>query len=94
MKYKSLTIDNQVITSYPKIERKLLDLNFYWLIDSELENAEIEIKNKTLIWYNGQYITGNWPFGIFKNGDFYGNFINGIWEGGNFQGTGNPPLLK
>ena len=58
------------------------------LSDLIIEDAEIEIKNNTLIWYNGIFLSGQWIFGIFKNGKFYGNFINGIWEGGQFNGTG------
>lgn len=91
MKYKSLVFNNTKYTSHNQIEKILRDLKFFWLIDSEIENAEIEIKNNTLIWYNGDFLSGQWLFGIFKNGNFFGNFINGIWEGGQFRGTGNLP---
>ena len=59
---------------------------FYWIIDSEIENAKLEIKNKTLIWNDGNFYNGNWYYGIFKQGDFYGVWENGIWENGNFYG--------
>jgi len=94
MKYKSLIFNNTQYTTQPQIEKILHDLRFFWLIDSEMENAEIEIKNNTLIWYNGVFLSGQWYFGIFKDGKFYGNFINGILEGGQFKGTGNPTLPK
>ena len=60
--------------------------NLHWLIDSEFEDAQIEIKNGTVIWNGGKYYSGNWHYGIFKDGIFYGNFINGILEGGIFRG--------
>lgn len=86
MRFKQLVIDNKSIKSIKKINNILKDFNFYWLIDSEFENADIEIKNKTLIWHSGEFYTGNWHYGIFKNGTFYGNFINGIFENGSFKG--------
>ena len=46
----------------------------------------LEIKNNTLIWKNGSFYTGDWYYGIFKDGSFYGNWENGIWENGNFGG--------
>lgn len=89
MRYKKLNYDGQSITNNREIERILSQEKFYWLIDSEIENADIEIKNNTLIWNEGEYFTGNWHFGIFKGGTFHGNFINGIFEGGNFEGKWN-----
>ena len=62
MRFKQLTIDNKSIKSTKKINTILKDLNFYWLIDSEFENAHIEIKNNTLIWHSGEFYTGNWHF--------------------------------
>lgn len=60
---------------------------FYWLIDSEVDGAIIEVKNNTLIWHEGIYMVGDWNYGIFKNGGFYGNWKNGIFEGGYFNGN-------
>jgi hypothetical protein len=87
MKIKELKYNNNVYTNINKINEILKAEKFYWLIDSELENAVIEIKNNTIIWYDGDYISGNWYYGIFKDGNFYGIWENGIWEGGNFSGT-------
>lgn len=86
MKIKELKYKDNIYTNERVINNILKTENFYWLIDSELENAVIEIKNNTLIWYNGSYISGNWHYGIFKDGSFYGIWENGIWEGGNFSG--------
>jgi hypothetical protein len=88
MKYRSLIFNNTKYTTQHQIEKILRDLKFFWLIDAEIEDAEIEIKNNTLIWHNGIFLSGQWIFGIFRNGNFYGNFINGIWEDGQFNGTG------
>jgi hypothetical protein len=88
MKYLELKVGDKIIKNQKKIEDILIQGKFYWLLDSELESAIIEIKNNTIIWHDG-YFFGNWHFGIFKNGEFHGNWINGIFEGGNFFGKGN-----
>lgn len=86
MKYLELKCDGKTHTNQSDITSILRKNNFYWLIDSELEDAKIEIKNKTLIWHDGSFYNGDWYYGIFKDGRFYGNWENGIWEGGNFGG--------
>jgi hypothetical protein len=62
---------------------------FHWLIDSEISEAKIEIKNNTLIWHDGLYLSGDWYYGIFKSGHFFGNWLNGIFEHGYFDGNWN-----
>jgi len=86
MRYTKLTYGDKTITNNKHITEILLSNKFYWLIDSEIENADIEINNNTIIWNSGEYYTGNWHYGIFKNGEFHGNFINGIFEDGRFKG--------
>jgi hypothetical protein len=86
MRYSELKYDNKTYTTESQIIKILKDNKFYWLLDSEIENAEIEIKKDTLIWKNGEYISGNWHYGIFKNGKFYGVWENGIFENGMFYG--------
>ena len=86
MKYKSLTIDDKVYKNQKDIEKTLGKQKFYWVIDAELENAEIEITHNTLVWNSGKWFHGKWEFGIFKNGEFHGIWDNGIFEGGNFKG--------
>lgn len=85
MRFKVLKYNNSNITNSSKIQSILEKEKMYWLIESEIENAQIEIKNSTLIWHNG-YFFGDWHYGIFKNGDFHGTFRNGILEGGKFKG--------
>jgi hypothetical protein len=86
MRYIELKYRSKTYTNESEINDILIEQNFYWLIDSEIENAQIEINNHTLIWNDGSFYTGNWYYGIFKNGSFYGNWENGIWENGNFGG--------
>lgn len=69
-----------------KIFHILRKMKFYWLIDSEISNAVIEINKKTIIWHDGDFLFGNWKYGIFKKGNFYGKWENGIFEGGVFKG--------
>ena len=81
-----LKYNDKTITTPSHILKKLKEDGFYWLIDSEVENAIVEIKKNTLIWHEGVYKFGNWKYGIFKNGGFYGTWENGIWENGTFKG--------
>ena len=81
-----LKYNDKTITTPSQILKKLKEDGFYWLIDSEVENAIVEIKKNTIIWHEGVYKFGNWKYGIFKNGGFYGTWENGIWENGTFKG--------
>lgn len=82
-----LKLGDKVYTNPKKINDILRDNQFYWLIDSEVSDAVLEIKNNTLIWHSGSFMSGNWHYGIFKNGGFYGIFENGIFEDGYFNGV-------
>lgn len=86
MRYSELKYNNKIYTNLNEINNILIKEKFFWLIDSEIEDVEIEIKNKTLIWNKGNFYTGDWYYGIFKNGNFYGVWENGVWENGNFFG--------
>jgi hypothetical protein len=86
MRFSELIYNDEKIYSNYKINQILEKEKLQWLIDSEIEEAKIEIKNKTLIWHTG-YFFGDWHYGIFKGGEFHGNFENGILEGGNFYGN-------
>lgn len=86
MEIKKLIYKDKPIIKKSEILKKLKELQFYWLIDSEIESAVIEIKKDTIIWHEGTYRYGNWKYGIFKNGGFYGTWENGIWENGTFKG--------
>ncbi len=86
MRFEKFTINDSNINDVDDINKILTDNNLHWLIDCEIENADIEIKHKTIIWNNGIFYTGNWFYGIWKNGIFYGLWENGIWIGGEFKG--------
>lgn len=87
MKYLELRVDDKLIKNQSKIEEILLSHKLFWLIDSEFEDASLEIKKNTIIWHSGTYYSGTWHYGIFKNGCFYGIWENGIFEDGTFKGT-------
>jgi hypothetical protein len=86
MEILELKYNDRIYTNKRDIINTLKSNEFYWLIDSEIADAVIEIKNNTLIWHDGIFMTGDWHYGIFKNGEFYGNWENGIWESGLFKG--------
>ena len=86
MRFKKFKVGDKNISNATEINKVLTENDLRWLIDSEIEDADIEIKNKTLIWSNGTYFTGNWHYGIWKNGSFKGTWENGIWEDGEFSG--------
>ena len=86
MRFNEFKIGEQVLKNPIKIEEQLIKHNLNWLIDSEIENAVVEIKNNTLIWKSGKFYAGNWHYGIWQDGDFHGIWENGIWENGYFKG--------
>jgi hypothetical protein len=94
MGIEELKYNGKVITTKSDILKILKENSLNWLIDSETEDAIIEIVNKTLIWHSGIFKYGKWKYGIFKNGGFYGTWENGIWENGIFRGTWKTGLNK
>lgn len=85
MRFRKLIIGDKEYKKNSDIINLLEKNNLDWLIQQEIEDATIEIKNKTLIWHDG-YFLGDWHYGIFKNGEFHGNFVNGIFENGLMKG--------
>lgn len=86
MRFKKLIFQRTSYESELSITALLYEHEMYWLVDSEIENAVIEIKNNTLIWHSGDFYSGRWHYGIFKSGKFYGIWENGIFEDGIFSG--------
>lgn len=82
------------IKSQSKIDQILESNGFFWMIDSEIENAILEIKKNTIIWHDGKYYSGNWKYGIFKSGEFFGKWENGIFENGEFFGKWESGINK
>lgn len=89
MRYLELLFEGKTYTSESKIDKILGQNDFNWLIDAEIENSKLEIKKNTLIWHGGTFFSGDWYYGIFKDGTFYGNWKNGIFENGKFLGKWN-----
>jgi hypothetical protein len=87
MNFLELKYKGKTYTTNSKILEILTNEKLYWLIDSEVDGAIIEIHNSTLIWHEGIFMSGDWHYGIFKNGGFYGKWKNGIWENGYFNGN-------
>lgn len=86
MNILELIYEGKTYTTSNQIFSILRENNFYWLIDSEIDNSIIEIKKNTIIWHNGNFLSGDWKYGIFKDGEFHGNWHNGIFENGIFKG--------
>ena len=89
MNFLELNHEGKTWTNKKDIVRILRQQGFYWLIDSEVDDAIIEIINNTLLWHSGLYLSGDWHYGIFKSGHFHGNWLNGIFESGYFDGNWN-----
>ena len=67
--------------------QNIISENFTWFSYCEFENADIEIKNETIIWKNGDFYKGNVKYMIWLNGVFHnGTWQNGIWEDGVWEG--------
>jgi len=86
MRFLELIYGDTKTTNQREITQILEKENLHWLVDSEIEEAKIEIRKGTLIWHDGIFYSGHWHYGIFKGGNFYGIFENGIFENGNFHG--------
>ena len=94
MGISELKYDGKVFVSERDIIRILKENEFYWLLDSEVEVAKIEITKNTLIWKEGVYLYGKWYYGIFENGTFNGIWENGIWVDGTFKGEWKSGMNK
>lgn len=86
MRYRELKMGDKTHINQREISNILKERGFLWLVDSNIEDAILEIKNETLLWNGGVYLEGDWKFGIFKGGRFYGKWHGGIFEDGVFEG--------
>ena len=91
IRFSSLIVDNKKYTFSLDIERYLVTTEYNWLLECEVENVNIEIKDNILIWKSGIFYWGTWYWGIWKSGEFR----SGIWNGGVFyDGIFNGDWLK
>jgi len=101
-RFIQLTIDDKLIKSTKLVEQYLINSDFYWLLNCELDNVILEIKDNLLYWKkgtfyygtwiwgifeDGEFLSGNWNGGIFLNGTFKANFNNGVFKNGIFKGV-------
>jgi hypothetical protein len=86
MRYKNIIFNGKTYTEQFKIDDILISEGFNWLLDAEIENASLEIFNKTLVWNNGLWYNGTWEYGVFRNGEWrYGVWKGGVWYNGTWK---------
>lgn len=74
-------------TDFRKIKSIVHEANCGWILDCEMESADLEINKNTIIFNDGIFYNGDFEYGIFRGGEFRGGkFINGIFDGGKFTG--------
>lgn len=79
--------DGTVLNSNAVIEKWLYSSVFYWLLECELDNVKLEVKEGIVYWKSGVLYWGNWQWGVFESGEFRsGTWNGGIWLGGTFRG--------
>jgi len=94
--------DGTILKNTQPIEKWLYTSTFSWLLECELDNVKLVIKDGILhwksgilywgIWYwgvfeSGEFRSGIWHGGIFLNGKFKGLWKNGVFKNGEFKGT-------
>lgn len=94
-RFSKLIYNGNELKSSKLIEQQLYNSSFNWLLDCEVDNVDIEIKDNILYWNSGIFYWGNWKWGIFMSGEFR----SGIWHGGIFlngifKGTWNNGVFK
>lgn len=77
-RYKELKFDGKIYNEQYKIDEILINNDFNWILDCEIENTRLEIQDNTLIFNSGVFFNGTWEYGVFRDGEWK----NGIWEGG------------
>ena len=95
-RFAQLTVDDgTVLTASKTIEQYLYTSPFYWLLECELDNVSLEIKNNILYWKSGIFYWGVWQWGVFESGEFRsGKWNGGIFLSGTFKGTWNNGVFK
>ena len=87
-RFKSLELESGKITSNRLIEEYLFQSPFFWLLECEVDEAELKVKDEILIWKSGLFYWGHWKWGVFESGEFRsGDWYGGIFLKGIFKGT-------
>lgn len=79
-RFTHLKIEGKEFSTNKEIVYQLSLTPFSWILDCELENVSLEIKDNILYFNSGIFYWGYWKWGVFKSGEFR----SGIWEGGIF----------
>jgi len=86
MRYNELKFDGKIHTEQWKIDEILIEHDFKWLVNAEIENARLEILKDTLVWNAGIWYNGAWEFGVFRDGEWkYGTWEGGVWYNGKWK---------
>lgn len=87
-RFLELKTDNKVFNTTKSIEQYLYTSPFYWLLECEVDDVKLEIKDNILYWNSGIFYWGVWKWGVFNSGEFRsGTWEGGVWFGGTFKGT-------
>lgn len=82
-RYKELKYQDKIFTETYKINEILIENDFQWFLDCEIENARIEITKNTLVFNSGVFFNGTWVYGVFRDGQWkYGTWEGGVWYNG------------
>jgi len=85
-RYKELKIDGKIYIEQYKIDEILIENNFNWFLNCEIENVRIEILYDTLIFNSGVFFNGTWYYGVFRDGEWKsGTWENGVWYNGTWR---------
>lgn len=94
-RFLELKADNKILTSSKQIEQYLYTSPFYWLLDCEIDNVKLEVKDNILFWKSGIFYHGVWKWGVFESGEFRsGTWKGGIFLDGIFKGTFENGVFK
>lgn len=94
-RFISLSIGDRTITSSVLIEQWLSTSPYYWMLECELDGAQLEVVDNILVWKSGIFYWGEWHWGVWKSGEFRsGNWLGGIFYDGSFRGTWHRGVWK
>jgi hypothetical protein len=94
-RFLELKINDKIYNTNKAIEQELYHSEFYWLLECEVDNVKIEIKDSIIYWKTGIFYWGVWHWGVFENGEFLsGDWLGGIFLNGVFKGVFKNGVFK
>ncbi|MCK9445489.1 hypothetical protein M0Q50_01180 [bacterium] len=86
IRYKELKYNGLVYNKRYEIDKFLLENNFGWMIDAEIENMRLEIMKETLIVNAGIIYNCEFDYGVIRDCDVRNiHFVNGVINNGTFK---------